>query len=69
MDYGELIRSARERASISQRELARRMFGDPDRSSGISRLENGEHRPSLETLERIANALDADLRVEFEFTE
>lgn len=54
MDYAKAIRIARALADVPQRELARRVSMD---SSLISMLESGKRRPSLETLEKIADAL------------
>jgi len=55
MDLGERIRSVREHKKLSQ--------GDIESSTGllrcyISRVENGHTVPSIETLEKIARALD-----------
>ena len=58
MNVGEVIRSFRQRRGLSQ--------GDLEKRSGlmrcyISRVENGHTVPSLETLSRIARALDSEL--------
>lgn len=55
---GSNIRMVRNAIGISQTELANRVGSD---KSAISRYENGTQRPSLETLMRIADALDVDL--------
>lgn len=55
---GNNIRMVRNAIGISQTELANRVGSD---KSAISRYENGTQRPSLETLMRIADALDVDL--------
>lgn len=55
MDYGKAIRIARALADVPQRELARRVSMDP---SLVSMLENGKRRPSLQTLEKMAEALE-----------
>lgn len=47
---------------ISQEELARRVGTS---ASAIARLESGHHRPSVETLRRVARALDRDLVIGF----
>jgi DNA-binding XRE family transcriptional regulator len=47
---------------ISQEELARRVGTSP---SAIARLESGRHRPSVETLRRIAAAFDRALVIDF----
>lgn len=49
------IRKARKAAGLTQVELADRS-GIPQ--SHISRLENGEHSPSAQTLQRLAKALN-----------
>ena len=62
IDTAELIRDARLRAGLTQRELAERasMTGP-----AIARLETGGRAASVETLERIADALGGrlDLRI------
>lgn len=50
---------------LTQEELAERVGTS---HSQISRIESGRHRPNLDTLERIAHALDLKLLVEFEST-
>ncbi len=55
MNYSKAIRIARALADIPQRELAARTSID---KSLISMLESGKRKPSLETLERISNALE-----------
>ena len=54
------IRALRERKGLSQRQLAE-LVGTTQ--SAIARLEGGRISPSLPTLDRIANALDAELTV------
>lgn len=55
---GRRIQEMRTQKGLPQRELARRtgLF-----SSYISRIENGHIVPSLETLEKLAQALDTPL--------
>ena len=58
MNVGPVIRSFRQRRGLSQ--------GDLEKRSGlmrcyISRVENGHTIPSLETLTRIARALETEL--------
>ena len=53
----------RMRAGISQEELARRVGTT---KSAISRLESGRHRPNVQTLQRIAQAVGARLVITFE---
>lgn len=48
------IRDAREKAGMSQQELAK---ASGLTQSHISRLENGEHSPSCATIQKIADAL------------
>ena len=54
------IRKTRLRAGLTQAELARRVGTT---QSAISRLESGRVRPSLATLERLANACGATLEL------
>ena len=55
---GNNIHMVREAAGISQTELANRIGSN---KSAISRYENGMQKPSLDTLMRVADALDVDL--------
>ena len=48
---------------LSQRELAERMGTS---HSAISRIESGQHQTSVETLKRLATALDLRLIIGFE---
>jgi transcriptional regulator with XRE-family HTH domain len=54
MNYAKAIRIARALADVSQRELAKRISVD---ASLISLLERGQRKPSLKTLENIAESL------------
>ncbi|MEW6154537.1 MAG: helix-turn-helix transcriptional regulator [Actinomycetota bacterium] len=54
------IRALREARGLSQRELAERVGTT---QSAIARLEGGTISPSLPTLDKIAEALDAELSV------
>ena len=58
----ERVRLLREARGITQHELARRMRTT---QSVIARLESGGSYPTLSTLERISDALGAELVVEF----
>ena len=49
---------------MSQKELALRVFGTQSQSL-VSEYERGTKQPSLEMLERIAEALNCDLEVRF----
>jgi transcriptional regulator with XRE-family HTH domain len=51
---GTLIRNARQRSRISQRELARRSGTS---QAAISRIESGREEPTLERLEQILAGL------------
>jgi transcriptional regulator with XRE-family HTH domain len=53
----------RTRHGLTQEELARRVGTS---HSAISRLESGQHKTSVETLRRIASALNLRLRISFE---
>ena len=48
--------------NITQLELAERIN---DRQSNIARLENGNANPSIEKLQKIAEALDTKLEIRF----
>jgi ribosome-binding protein aMBF1 (putative translation factor) len=58
---GEQIRDARERAGLSQRDLAGRMGTS---QAAIARLEAGGVGATLTTLQRAASALDLNITVE-----
>ncbi|HWP33536.1 MAG TPA: helix-turn-helix transcriptional regulator, partial [Solirubrobacterales bacterium] len=60
MTPGELIRTTRERAGLSQSRLARRVG---TRQSAISRLEAGEISPTIETLETLLRAMGERLEI------
>lgn len=59
-ETGRLLRSARTRAGMSQRELARRA-GLP--STVVSAYENGRREPSARTFRDLLQAAGADLTV------
>ncbi len=60
------IKALREKKGLSQRQLAE-LVGTTQ--SAIARLEGGRISPSLPTLDRIANALDAELTISLTDTE
>ncbi len=60
-DVGEGIARERGRRSLSQRELAE-LTGTTQ--SAVARLEGGSRAPRLDTLLRVANALDCTLELE-----
>ena len=62
-ELGEQIRALREAQHISQAELARRMGST---QPAIARLEAGRVSPSLDTLDRAAAALGAELVIAFQ---
>jgi DNA-binding XRE family transcriptional regulator len=53
----------RTRHGLTQAELAKRVGTS---HSAISRIESGQHKTSVETLQRIAGALNLRLKVTFE---
>ena len=62
-EMGERVRLLREEHGLSQRELAERIGST---QPAIARLEAGGVTPSLGTLEKIAEALDTALVIEFQ---
>jgi ribosome-binding protein aMBF1 (putative translation factor) len=60
-EVGERIRTARDAAGLSQRDLASRMGTS---QAAIARLEAGGVGATLTTLHRVAVALDLELKVE-----
>ena len=60
-ELGERIAAERARRSVSQRELAE-LTGTTQ--SAIARLEGGSRAPRLDTLLRVANALDCSLELD-----
>jgi len=61
---GDKIRLLREKAGLTQAQLARKVGTQP---SQISRIEDADYEGhSVDTLRRIATALHATLRIEFE---
>ena len=57
---GTLLRQAREKAGLTQEELARRMN---TQKSAISRIENHAEDIKLSTLEKFAKAIGKTLRL------
>jgi transcriptional regulator with XRE-family HTH domain len=57
-----LVIGLRMELGFSQEELARRVGTS---ASAIARLESGRHRPSVETLRRVARAVGRDLVIGF----
>lgn len=55
MTLGEIIRDARKKAGLTQKQLANKLGVS---AVNISQLENGAREPKLETLGKIALALD-----------
>lgn len=58
----KVLLRARKEAGLTQAELSKKTGIS---QADISRLENGTRNPSLAILERIAEALDSTLRIEF----
>ncbi len=64
LEIGLRVRDLREKAGLTQTQLARRLKVS---QQVISRLESGEvDNPTVSTLERIAKATGNNLRLEFE---
>lgn len=61
---GARIKELRKQCGISQDQLAERIDIDPKH---VSRIEVGRSYPSLDTLEKIALALNVELKDFFEF--
>ena len=57
----ELLKEARNRAGLTQRELARRAGTS---QAMVARIERGQQSPSVATLERLVRACGLELRVE-----
>jgi transcriptional regulator with XRE-family HTH domain len=57
----ELLKEARDRAGLTQRELARRAGTS---QAMVARIEGGQQSPSVATLERLVRACGLELRVE-----
>jgi ribosome-binding protein aMBF1 (putative translation factor) len=53
----------RTRTGLTQEDLARRVGTSP---AAISRIESGQHKTSVETLRRVAHALNLRLTIKFE---
>ena len=62
---GMLIREARERARLSQADVARRAGTS---QPAIARYEAGQARPRFETAQRCVDACGFELRIELERT-
>lgn len=65
-NIGIMVVEARILLGLTQSKLAE-LAGT--KQANISRLENGDHLPSLSMLERVANALKARLVIQLEFLE
>ena len=62
-EIGRMVRELRVARGLSQRELAARMGTT---QSVVGRLEAGGSRPTIVTLDRVANALGVRLEVRFQ---
>ena len=58
---GTLLREARDRAGLTQRDVARLAFGDEDLQSLVSRYETDLAEPSLANLRKLAPVLRLSL--------
>ena len=61
--FAAAVMDVRNRAGLTQGELARRMGTT---QPVVARLESGRTRPSLRTLQRLAKATDTRLLIRFE---
>jgi transcriptional regulator with XRE-family HTH domain len=61
---GARIKELRKAKGLSQEELSEKVGID---SKHLSRIEVGKSYPSIDTLERIANALNVEIKDLFEF--
>jgi transcriptional regulator with XRE-family HTH domain len=57
MDFGNLLKSLREKAGVSQSKLAERAGFD---HSYVSRLESGARMPTREAVDRLGEAMQLD---------
>lgn len=57
---GALIREARKSKGLTQKELAALLGIDETR---VSKYESGKQNPTIETLEKIANALNVTIEL------
>ena len=62
-EIARIVLMRRAELGLSQRELAERMKTS---HSAISRIESGQHRTSVDTLRRLADALELRLLIGFE---
>ena len=65
MSTGERIKQARKRSGLSQKELAKRLSVTP---ALISNIERGDRNPKIETIRKIAIALDTSFSLLIEPT-
>jgi DNA-binding XRE family transcriptional regulator len=61
-ELGEKVREMREKAGLTQTELAKRMAST---QPSIARLEAGGVTPSIDILTRVAQAFDVELSIGF----
>ncbi|MBI3313619.1 MAG: helix-turn-helix transcriptional regulator [Candidatus Omnitrophica bacterium] len=62
LDLGYRLFLAREKAGMTQKELAKQIG---TKQSNISRMEQGEYNFTVEMLDRIAQAFNSKLKIEF----
>ncbi|GAB3923469.1 helix-turn-helix domain-containing protein [Larkinella terrae] len=61
-EIGQLIRNTRKNRSLTQKELGRRLGIS---ESAVNKYESGKENPTLQTLSKIADALDMKLSINF----
>ena len=57
--FGQVLRAHREKAGLTQKELAERMKAS---LSAVKKLEHGDHSPTLQTVLLLCRGLDIEPR-------
>jgi transcriptional regulator with XRE-family HTH domain len=64
IQLGKKIQEERERRGLTQYKLAKEMFME---QSNLARIEDGKTNPTVKTLLKIAQILDCEVKVFFNF--